>query len=305
MTKRNLGVLIIEDRVDINDLENYIQYPEVQSALQNEKNWKSRGPIYRNSPEALNDFMNVVGKESGLAVSISHKPAYEDGIVELASSKDIIITDIGIPTQFSDGIVSYHRIDEDKANEARNEVVENFRKLFGKDWYTKGDGCYLKWHLLNEQDWLGKIQDRLDDFDKLDSPRTEDLYFFNREIAGLKLAENLEKQGKLVTMYTSDLIHQPGIYAGLLKGVISPQEFTELYQWHQGLRELYKTAPKEDFENFDAWQVERKAWEKENLGPVVINNGRIAIGARSTFKTVQDYVDVLNMAVRYQGKSEK
>ncbi len=271
-----LEVLIFEDQVELDDLEKYSQYSESDKGLELQKDMmkhlddKSLYDLIHD--QANGEFMKVVAKESKFPMNITLRGKYQKGIENLAKDKDILITDIGIPGPRYDANL---KIDFD---EVQKYLVNGFEKLYGKDWANLSDGNHIKWNIFQDpRCWWTNLIKKLE---HQDVP-SENWYLY-RNIAGLTVATELEKQGRKVTMYPGDLRHQMGIHYGLLDGIISPSEFVEIYQKH------------------------KKVWEERPYslidigGPVAINNGRIAIGKTSVYKTVKDYVKAIQIALDYQ-----
>lgn len=259
-----LEVLIFEDSVEISDLNNY-SYPESERGLEFEKEAIDTGLYDLFNEKAIKEFMKVVEKESRFPINITLRVRYEG--LELAKDKDLIITDIGIP---GPEYVLSPKADLDKTQEY---LVEGFERLYGKDWAKINDGTHIRWNVFQDPEtWLYDLSRSL-----LSENDPDEDWYLNQNIAGLHIAKELGK----VTMYTGDLRHQPGIHCGLINGIISPEEFIEIYEKHT------------------RWDEKRKKLTSVE-GPVPINDGRIIIGKSSTYKTVQDYVTAIEIAKTYQ-----
>ena len=274
-----IEVLIVEDNVEIDDLENYSQYSESEEGISNyRKRWECANEKLEEEfkSKAMKNFMSIVEKESKFLINIEHKEKYSEDLINLSATKDIIITDIGIPGAY----FNFNNYSIDNSSKIRKQLIGGFEKLYGKDWMKIWDGNYITWNVFENKNWGDEFKKGLLN---MGYDHGKGIYF-EEDIGGLELTRILEKQGKKVTMYTRDLRHQPGIYAGLLAELISPKEVLEIYEKHLNMN-------LED--SNDLIEIKR---------PLAINNGRIVIGRSEecTYKGVKDYVESIKIAKDYQ-----
>lgn len=268
MKEKPLEVLIFEDEVNEYDLrENFSEYPETTRFFE----------CGGKGEKAIGEFMKIVEKESKFPVNITCRVEYQAGLSDLAKGKDIIITDIGLRGPKYRLPNPDDMVDSDKIY---GKIVGGFEMLYGKDWFENIDRNYIPWQVFKDPaDGLYELASILRE------KKWEEM--LDMRIAGLQITKELENQGRKITMYTMDLTHQPGIHWGLLDGIISPEEFVEIYEKYKGkrVRGILKLT----------------SMNKRKPEVVVINNGRIAIGIQQPRgKSVKDYVKVIEIAKNYQ-----